>query len=241
MTEEPGGVGLSVVVPTLNESGWIGPTLERARAVLGRDAELIVVDGGSVDDTRERAREAARVLECEAGRGRQLNVGARAARGRVVLFLHADTWLEEGSREAITEAVADGADLGCHRFGVYPPPGSFGRWSLLERGVNLRTRLFRTATGDQAIFATRSHLRRTGGFPEQPLFEDVSFVARSRRAGGRFRLLPATARTSRRRWESAGFAATVLLHLGLRIGHALRVPPGRLAEWYRKRSSGGSS
>lgn len=240
--EESGEPGLSVVVPALNEAGWIGPTLERARSVLGRDAELVVVDGGSVDDTRDRARDAGadRVLGCEASRGRQLNVGARAARGRVLLFLHADTRLEVGSRRAILEAVAGGADVGCHRFGVYPPPERFDRWRLLERAVNLRTRIFRTATGDQAIFATRSHLRRAGGFPDQPLFEDVAFVTRSRRAGGRFRILPVTARTSRRRWESAGFLTTVLLHLGLRAGHALRIPPGRLAEWYREWSSGGS-
>lgn len=240
--DESTGIELSVVVPTLNEAGWIGPTLTRARSVLGGDVELIVVDGGSVDETRERARDATanRVLECEASRGRQLNVGARAARGHVVLFLHADTRLEAGSREAILEAVAGGADAGCHRFGVHPPPARPGRWSLLERAVNLRTRLFRTATGDQAVFATRSHLRSTGGFPDQPLFEDVAFVARSRRAGGRFRILPVTARTSRRRWESAGFLTTVLLHLALRVGHALRIRPGRLAEWYREGSSGGS-
>ena len=240
--DEPGGLPLSVVVPTLNEASWIGPTLERARSVLGPGAELIVVDGGSVDDTRDRARDAGadRVLECEASRGRQLNVGTRAARGRVLLFLHADTRLAEGSRETILEAVAGGADLGCHRFGVYPSPERFGRWRLLEGAVNLRTRIFRTATGDQAIFATRSHIRKTGGFPDQPLFEDVAFVARSRRAGGRFRVLPVTARTSRRRWESAGFLTTALLHLALRTAHALRVPPGRLAEWYREWSSGGS-
>lgn len=231
---------LSVIVPTLNEADWIGSTLQRARSALGDDAELIVADGGSVDDTRERARRRARVLQCDPGRGRQLNAGARAARGRALLFLHADTRLDDGSRTAILRAVAGGADLGCHRFGVHPPPRGLGRWSLLERAVNLRTRLFRTATGDQAIFATRSHFRRVGGFPEQPLFEDVGFVGRSRRAGGRFRVLPVTARTSRRRWESAGFATTVLLHLGLRAGHALRVPPRQLAEWYRKGSARGS-
>ena len=231
---------LSVVVPALNEAGWIAPTLERARAALGPEAELIVVDGGSVDRTRERARPLARVLECDAGRGRQLNVGARAARGRVLVFLHADTRLEDGAGAAILEAVERGADLGCHRFGVHPPPEGPGRWSLLERAVNLRTRLFRTATGDQAVFATRAFLRRVGGFPEQPLFEDVAFIRRSRRAGGRFRVLPVTARTSRRRWESAGFLTTVLLHLALRAGHALGIPPRRLAEWYREWSAGGA-
>lgn len=235
---EPSDPDLSVVVPALNEAGWIGPTLERAGSVLGPGVELIVADGGSVDGTREIARRRARVVESGSGRGRQLNRGLRAARGRVVLFLHADTRLEEGAREAILGAVDDGADLGCHRFGVHPEPDGFGRWSLLERAVNLRTRLFRTATGDQAIFATRSLLRRVGGFPDQPLFEDVAFVGRARRSGGQFRVLRTRARTSRRRWEASGFFSTVLLHWALRLGYALRIPPRRLAEWYRRYSGG---
>lgn len=228
---------LSAVVPTLNEADWIDGTLESARAGLGADAELIVVDGGSVDDTRRRARRRARVLETEPGRGRQLNRGAREARGDVLVFLHADTRLPEGAGEAILRAVGEGAEVGCHRFGVDPPPGGLDRWSLLERAVNLRSRLFRTATGDQAIFAVRPLVERVGGFPDQPLFEDVAFLRRARRSGGRFRVLPVTARTSRRRWEATGFLATVLLHLGLRLGHALRVPPRRLAEWYREVSA----
>lgn len=228
---------LSVVVPTLNEADWIDATLECARSALGPGAELVVVDGGSVDDTRERARRRARVLETEAGRGRQLNRGVREARGDVLVFLHADTRLAEGAREAILGAVADGADVGCHRFGVHPPPDGLDRWGLLEAAVNLRSRLFRTATGDQAIFAVRPLVERVGGFREEPLFEDISFVRSARRAGGRFRLLPVPARTSRRRWEATGFLTTVLLHLGLRLGHALRVPPRRLARWYREASS----
>lgn len=231
---------ISVVVPTLNEADWIGDTLESARAALGADAELIVVDGHSVDGTRERAEPLARVVRREAGRGRQMNAGAREARGRILLFLHADTRLPDGSRSAILRAVSGGADVGCHRFGVHPPPERPGRWTLLERAVNLRTRLFRTATGDQAIFATRSLFRRAGGFPDQPLFEDVVFVDRARRAGADFRLLPVTARTSRRRWETAGFFTTVALHAALRAAHALRIPPARLADWYREYGAGRS-
>lgn len=228
---------LSAVVPTLNEADWIDGTLASARNALGPDAELLVVDGGSVDDTRERARRRARVLQTEPGRGRQLNRGAREARGDVLVFLHADTRLGEEAGAAIREAVEDGAELGCHRFGVHPPPEGLDRWALLEAGVNLRSRLFRTATGDQAIFAVRRLVEGVGGFPDQPLFEDVAFVRRARRAGARFRLIHATARTSRRRWEATGFLTTVLLHLGLRLGHALRVPPGRLADWYREVSA----
>lgn len=241
MPETP-GPELSVVVPTLNEADWVGPTLRRARSVLGEGADIVVADGGSVDETREIAAREARVVESPAGRGRQLNRGLRATGGRVVLFLHADTRLEPGARDAILGAVGEGAELGCHRFGVHPEPEGLGRWWLLERAVNLRTRLFRTATGDQAIFATRSLLRRVpGGFPDQPLFEDVAFVGRARRAGARIRVLPVTARTSRRRWESSGFFTTVLLHWALRLGYALRIPPRRLAEWYREYSAEGAS
>lgn len=238
---EPGAPELSVVVPTLNEVDWIAATLERTRAVLGSDVEVVVVDGGSVDRTRAIAGRMARVVESPPGRGRQLNRGLRASSAPVVLFLHADTRLGAGSRDAILGAVEDGAELGCHRFGVDPAPTGFGRWSLLEAAVNLRTRLFRTATGDQAIFATRSLLRRAGGVPEQPLFEDVALVSRCRRAGARLRILSATARTSRRRWEASGFLTTVLLHWALRLGYALRIPPRRLAEWYREYSAGGAS
>lgn len=227
---------LSVIVPALNEAARIDAVLRRARSALGPEAELIVVDGGSTDGTRERAARRARVIQSEPGRGRQLNRGIHASSGAVLLFLHADTLLNAGSRAAVGAAVADGVDLGCHRFGVTPEPEGPGRWRALERAVNLRTRLFRTATGDQAIFATRPTVERVGGFPEQPLFEDAAFVARARRAGGRFRVLDVTARTSRRRWEATGFFRTVALHLALRLGHAFRVPPARLARWYREAS-----
>lgn len=228
---------LSVVVPALDEAACIDAALRRARSALGPDAELIVVDGGSTDGTRERASRRARVIQSEPGRGRQLNRGIRASSGAVLLFLHADTLLDAESRSAVGAAVADGVDLGCHRFGVTPEPEGPGRWRALEWAVNLRTCLFRTATGDQAIFATRALVERVGGFPEQPLFEDVAFVARARRAGGRFHVLDATARTSRRRWEANGFFRTVGVHMALRLGHAFRIPPARLARWYREASA----
>lgn len=222
---------LSVIVPAVNEEGWIEDTLRAARRALGPDAELIVVDGESTDRTRAIARHHARVLVHPPGRGPQLNRGAAAASGDVLLFLHADTHLAPESGAALRGALTEGAELGCHRFGVHPPPGAKSRYALLERAVNLRTSIFRTATGDQAIFVTRSLFRRVGGFPDVPLFEDVEFVRRARREAP-LRVLSASARTSRRRWEARGFWRTVLLHWLLRLAHLAGAPPRLLASWY---------
>lgn len=228
---------ISVVVPTLDEEDHVGPALRSARRAFGPDAELVVVDGGSSDRTRQRARGAADVvLRARPCRGRQLNAGAREARGAVLVFLHADTRLEPESASVVRGVLSEpGVVGGCFRFGVDPPPGPLSRWAVLEAGVRMRTRLFRTATGDQAIFTTRKAFDRAGGFPAYPLFEDVVFVRRLRRLG-RFRPVAATARTSRRRWESEGFWTTVGRHWALRGAFALGVPPERLAEWYHGRS-----
>lgn len=232
----------TAVVPTLNEEARITDTLRASRRALG-DAELIVVDGGSTDRTVERALELARVIHHDGGRGPQLNAGADVAAGRVLVFVHADTRLPPRSGEAILRAVRRGAGAGCHSFGVTPPPGRLDRYRLLEAAVNLRSRIFRTATGDQAIFATRAAFERAGGYPDYPLFEDVALVRRLREVTT-FRILPEVARTSRRRWEGEGFLATVATHLGLRIGWWLRIDPGRLARWYGREpplAAGGES
>lgn len=222
----------SVVVPTLNEAASVEGTLAAARRALP-GGELIVADGGSEDDTVARAAAGgARIVRAGRGRGAQMAAGARAARGAVLVFLHADTRLAPGAGEAIRRAVrAPGVAGGCFRFAVDPPARGSLRYRALEWGVNLRTRLFRTATGDQAIFARREALERVGGVPTVPLFEDVLLVRRLRRAG-EFRPLAAAARTSRRRWEERGFSRTVLEHWGARLAFALGVRPERLAGWY---------
>lgn len=166
----------------------------------------------------------------------QLNAGAARAQGDVVVFLHADTSVEACSGRRIADALSSsGVSGGCHRFRVRPPAGRFTRYALLEIGVNLRTRLFRTATGDQAIFARRDRFWKVGGFPDYPLFEDVTLVRRLRRVGS-FERVDASAHTSRRRWESRGFWRTVALHWALRTAFHLGVGPQRLAAWYDRGS-----
>lgn len=232
-------VEFSVVVPTLDEQDRVGAALRSAREALGSDAELVVVDGGSRDGTRRQAAERARVIRAGPCRGAQIDVGVRATEGRILVFLHADTRLPAGADTAIRTALdRPDAVAGCFRFAVDPPAPGRSRWSLLEAGVRLRTRLFRTATGDQAVFATRSAYEAAGGAPHWSLFEDVELVRRLRQVG-RFVPLSAPAPTSRRRWERDGFWTTVATHGLLRLAYRLGVPPERLARWYRRPESDG--
>lgn len=221
-----------MIVPALDEADHIERSLRSARRALGDRTELIVVDGGSRDGTPEVAARLATVLSSPRGRGIQLNAGARAASGRILLFLHADTRLSEDAGARIRACFGDeGVAGGCCRFGVDPPPRRLDRYRLLEMGVNLRTRFFRSATGDQAIFARREAFAAVGGFPELPLFEDIGFVRRLRR-WGRFQPVGAVARTSRRRWDRQGFWRTIAVHWLLRAGFWAGVSPDRLAAWY---------
>lgn len=219
---------ISVIVPALDEVGRIRGCLRSARRAFGDEAELLVVDGGSRDGTRSAAAPLARVVECRPCRGLQLDTGARASRGDVLVFLHADTRLPPGSGAEIRSAVSrPGVVGGCFRFGVHPPPTGLDRYRLLEVGVRARTRILGWATGDQTLFVTRTAYRACGGVPHIPLFEDVEFARRLRREGD-FRVVRAVSRTSRRRWEERGFLRTVVTHWALRAAHAAGVDAERL-------------
>lgn len=223
---------LSVVVPALNEAGEIEATLRAARLALGLDTELLVADGGSRDGTRERAGRHARVTVSPPGRGRQLNAGAREATSEILLFLHADTHLPSGARAALEAALADpGVVGGAFHFALHGPLASKRIGRLLQRGVNARCRLFRSATGDQAIFCRRTAFEAVGGYAEIPLFEDAVFYRELRRRG-RVVLLPVAAATSDRRWRTRGVGRTTVLHAFLRIAYHAGVDPHRLARWY---------
>lgn len=230
MNESPTDV--SVIIPTLDEADSIEAALGSAYRAFGETVDLVVADGGSSDDTVALASRLARVVKTPPGRGTQLNVGARLARGRILVFLHADTTLDAMAGARIREALSHpGTVGGCCRFAVHSASEDEFRYRLLEWGVNLRTRIFRTATGDQAIFSSRSAFERVGGFPNEPLFEDIAFV-RSLRRLGRFQPVDAAAHTSARRWQRRGFIRTVLSHWLLRMAYAARVPPRTLARWY---------
>lgn len=226
MTQE-----FSVIVPTLDEEARLDETLRLAKSALGPQAEVIVVDGGSRDRTAEIAAAHGRVLSTRRNRGAQLAAGARAATGQILVFVHADTWLPDGGAAAIRAAVRAGSGAGCFRFALHPR-GRRWRYRLLEWGVNWRTRRLRTATGDQALFATRDAYEACGGFRDLPLFEDVTFVQAVRRVTG-FRLLPLAAHTSNRRWEAA-FLRTVVKHWALRAAFLAGADPRRLSRYHER-------
>lgn len=221
----------TAIVPTLDEAREIGETLERAKRALGPDAQLIVVDGGSRDETIRLARGTARVIEARGGRGAQLAAGLKAAEGEIVVLLHADAWLDPDAGAAMRRAVAAGRRAGCLRLRFRPPAGTGLR--VLAAGIALRTRLFRTATGDQAIFATREAMESVGGIPPLPLFEDVRLVRALRRHSG-FGPLDARVTASGRRWREHGFVRTVAVHATLRIAYALGADPRALDRVYRR-------
>jgi rSAM/selenodomain-associated transferase 2 len=214
-----------VVIPTLNEEAHVARAIRSVRREAG---EVIVVDGGSRDRTVDLAREGgAAVLSSAAGRGIQLDIGARRARGGWLVFLHADTWLEEGW-SSVLEELDSRVPGGAFRFAVDSPRRGY---RLIEAGVALRCRLLHLPYGDQAIFARRGVYVETGGFAPFPLMEDVDFVRRLARRGP-LAFPRVRAVTSPRRWERNGMVRTSLTNVTLLGLYALGTRPRRLARLY---------
>jgi rSAM/selenodomain-associated transferase 2 len=225
---------LAVIIPVLNEAATIEAALAALAPLRGRGAAVIVVDGGSGDGTAERAVPLAdRVLAAPRGRARQMNAGAQADAARVaeaLLFLHADTRLPDDADLLVGRALREpGRCWG--RFDVrLDAPG--WRLRLVETLMNWRSRLTGIATGDQAIFVSRTAFDALGGYAPLPLMEDVEFSRRAKRLSP-----PAALRsrvvTSARRWQRHGVWRTVALMWWLRLAYFLGADPAALARRYR--------
>ena len=232
---------VSVIIPALNEAGTIAATARSAREAGA--GEVIVVDGGSGDGTPDAAWAAADVvIPSPPGRARQMNAGARAANGTILLFLHADTTIPRGAIASVRDAVERDGFLGGAfrvRLASSPsaPPLRKAALRLTARMIGFRARLFRAYTGDQAIFLRRDIFEKIGGYPEIPLMEDVELSRRLARRG-RTVLLSLPVTTSARRWETHGTLRTILLMWRLRISYLLGMPPERCAELYGRRKPG---
>jgi rSAM/selenodomain-associated transferase 2 len=217
-------------MPVLDEADGIAATLAALAPLRSRGHEVIVADGGSSDGTPSLcAGTADMVLDAPRGRARQMNAGAAQARGQVLLFLHADTRLPPQADARVLGAIDGGAAWG--RFDVRID----GRSALLPvvaALMNQRSRWSGIATGDQAIFVRRDVFDALGGYPDQPLMEDVELSRRLCRIGR-----PACLRdrvvTSGRRWDRHGVLRTVLLMWRLRWRYWRGTPAAVLAEAYR--------
>lgn len=221
---------LSIVMPAWNEAAGAGDALAALQPLRQRGHELIVVDGGSTDGTAVLAsRFADAVLVAPRGRATQMNAGAAAASGPLLLFLHADTRLPPRADVLIQQAVADGYAWG--RFDVRIE-GRPRMLCVVAALMNLRSRLTGIATGDQAMFVTRAAFERAGGFPVQPLMEDIELSRRLKHCG-RPACLPERVCTSGRRWEQRGVWRTIFLMWRLRWRYWRGESAARLAEAYR--------
>jgi rSAM/selenodomain-associated transferase 2 len=221
---------VSIVIPVLDEEAQVVPALEALREARAAGAEVVVVDGGSRDDTaRVAAALADRVIEAPRGRARQMNAGAAQASGAVLIFLHADTRLPPQAVERVQAALAPGR----HCWGRFDVriDGRDPMLRVVAACMNARSRLSGIATGDQAIFVRREAFDAVGGYPDIPLMEDVA-LSRALKRLSRPACLASRAVTSGRRWERLGTWRAIALMWRLRLAYALGADPRGLARRY---------
>ncbi|EGJ48454.1 TIGR04283 family arsenosugar biosynthesis glycosyltransferase [Desulfocurvibacter africanus] len=225
-----GSGSISVVVPALNEETHIARCVARA---LEDAQEVIIVDGGSRDRTAELAEQAgARVVRFPHGRAAQMNKAALAARGEILLFLHADTLLPRGWASAVREImVRDGLAAGAFSLGI---EGQGRGFRLVEAMTNARSRLLGLPYGDQALFMRRERFLRLGGYANMPIMEDYELVRRLGRTG-RVATLRASVSTSSRRWARLGVTRTTTVNQMMILGYWLGISADKLAAYYRRK------
>ncbi len=230
-------VRVSIIVPVLNEAAIIRSFLEHLH-VAAPDAEIIVVDGGSKDETFELCGNLAdHVIESVPGRARQMNAGAQIARGEILWFLHADSHIAENSLAAIETALSNPSVVGgCFRLQIVPT-----RWIYRIRDAvgDLCVNRFHIALGDRGLFCGRENFRAIRGYPHQPLLEDADFY-RKLRVLGRVRQIPIKIQTSARHYEALGPLRTSLFYLLIMTLYLVHIPMSileRMVGWFASRKA----
>lgn len=221
---------ISIIIPTLNEAENIKAALASTQA--STSVEVIVADGGSKDETVNIAKSLGiKVILPTAGRAKQMNAGALAASGDILLFLHADTRLPPEFDCMVRTALAQpGIVAGAFALRI---DAELANLRVVEWGVNVRSRFLQMPYGDQAIFLTKEIFNYIGGFPELPIMEDFELMRRLRRMG-KITLIPVPVVTSPRRWLQKGIWQTTLINQIVIVAYFLGVSPQRIRNWYRR-------
>lgn len=224
---------LSIIIPTLNESGYIESTLNRLQSLRENQHEIIVVDGGSNDNTAQLATSLSdSVIQSEPGRARQMNKGAENASGDIYWFLHSDTLIPEQA-EVIIEQQLRTSNRNWGRFNVCFSGQQF-IFRLIAWMMNVRSLITGIATGDQGIFIKASVFKQLNGYKLIALMEDIDISKRLLAQYGRPVCIREKLQTSSRRWEQHGIIKTILLMWQLRLAYFFGSNPETLAKYYSK-------
>ncbi|MEH1897868.1 MAG: TIGR04283 family arsenosugar biosynthesis glycosyltransferase [Nostoc sp.] len=230
MSQNIDAAKISIIIAAINEARNIKETIATTQSRL--NIEVILVDGGSQDNTVAIAQSlGVKVISSSPGRAVQMNAGAVASGGEILLFLHADTRLPTGFDEMICTALQQpGTVAGAFNLRIDAPLLSL-RW--VELGVKWRSHFCQMPYGDQAIFLTKESFQQIGGFPELPIMEDFELIRRLKPIG-RIVIIPTPVLTSARRWLQKGVFKTTLLNQLVIIAYLLGVSPERIRSWYRR-------
>ncbi|QLE43398.1 glycosyltransferase [Nostoc sp. C052] len=230
MSQTIGAAKISIIIPAINEAGNIKKAIATTQGSI--NIEVIVVDGGSSDDTVAIAQSLnVKVISSSPGRAVQMNAGAVAASGEILLFLHADTRLPTGFDEMIRTALQQpGTVAGAFKLRIDASLLSL-RW--VEWGVNVRSHFYQMPYGDQAIFLTKEIFQQIGCFPELPIMEDFELMRRLKSIG-HIVIIATPVVTSARRWLQKGVFKTTLLNQIVITAYLLGISPERIRRWYRR-------
>lgn len=223
---------ISIIIPVLNEASKIAKTITVAKS--GKNVEILVVDGGSQDNTVEIVQALGlKILFASPSRANQMNVGAKAATGEILLFLHADTHLPAKFDRSVRLVLCQPNTIaGAFALQI---DGSLKGLRLVEKGVNWRSHFLSLPYGDQAIFVKTETFKALGGFSQLPIMEDFEFVLKLRNCG-RIAIIPTPVITSSRRWQKLGVWQTTIMNQLAIAAYFLKIPPESIAKWYRRKS-----